>query len=167
MRLNEAVPGDEFPLFHSFDMEKAGTFELRVVFDSGNYFAYQNPSDTICYQLAGCPDWEPAMTVVWRNLPAHWHANFFQENDCTNRAGDVHVVANSTSVIVGANGFKPTRAIRSIHARRALGTVRGKVTQKCVQLRHPMKEALESNTTEYNSGAGVSSNWFEPIEGED
>ncbi|KAL3666958.1 hypothetical protein V7S43_007905 [Phytophthora oleae] len=45
-------------------MEKANTFELRVVFDSGAYFAYQNPSDTICYQLAGCPGWEPAMSVV-------------------------------------------------------------------------------------------------------
>ncbi|POM79166.1 Hypothetical protein PHPALM_3211 [Phytophthora palmivora] len=152
-----------------WSMGKTNALELRVVHEDGAYFAYQNPPDSVCIKLSNCPNWGPAKSVVWRNLPAHWHVNFFQNDNCAGQNGDVHFTANRKAVN-GAHTFNSLRTIRSMSTRPSLGKLSSSMARKCVQLRQPVKRAESAVVignemdVELVVGADVnSSNWFEPI----
>lgn len=161
-------------------MVKANTFELRVVLENGAYFSYQNPTNNVCIEFADCTNWQAAKSVLWRNLPAQWSVDFYQNDGCNAQDGDVYYWTEKEAGD-GVHTFKTPRAIRSIYARPLWGVIPWNVARKCVQLRQPAKRAesvLLSNETAGGSGdevngtewtnvgsdedESISSNWFEP-----
>ncbi|KAE9268623.1 hypothetical protein PF008_g31076, partial [Phytophthora fragariae] len=115
-----------------------------------------NPSDAVCIELAGCAGWKNATSVAWRNLPAHWSINFYQQDGCggvTN--GDVYSWTESEGGD-GAHTFKTPQAVRSIYARPLYGVIPWSVARECVQLQLPIERAestaIDSNET--SSGVG-------------
>ncbi|KAG6609203.1 uncharacterized protein IUM83_17094 [Phytophthora cinnamomi] len=149
-------------------MEKATTFEARVVLDSGAYFAYQSLSKTVCIQLSDCAHWQAAKAVEWRNLPAHWYINFFQSDRCIGSVEDVYSASRDRATN-GQHTFATPRGIKSIYARPIQGKLSWSVARKCVQLRQPVKHAEStlvygSKTNSSDIVEDFSSNWFQPIE---
>ncbi|KAL3666957.1 hypothetical protein V7S43_007904 [Phytophthora oleae] len=91
-------------------MEKANTFEMRVVLVSGAYFSYTNPPETVCITFASCANWKPAKTVFWRNLPAQGSIDFYQSDNCNANDGDVYAYTGKQAG-TGIHTFKKARAI--------------------------------------------------------
>lgn len=156
------------------------TTDLRVVFENGNYFAYQNPSSGMCIQISTCPNWQPAKSLVVRNLPAHTTVYFYKNDHCRSTGYDSHWIAVDKK-LDGVQTFKVSRDIKSFHMRPYNGYIPFSVVPQCVSVRHNAQRAEslavnESLTTEgfnFNSTGCAdtgnstdnqfSSNWFEPL----
>jgi hypothetical protein len=166
-------------------MERANPFELQVVFESGAYFSYVDPSKSVCIQLSDCDNWKAASKVVWKNLPADWSVEFFLKNGCNHNDADVYFWTKK-GVSIGVHTFNKPQAVRSIYARPLSGTIPWSVARKCVQLRQHVKGTEDTLLSNNKSSDGdvevagstlgivgssadgnISSNWFDPVEEED
>ncbi|KAG6609201.1 uncharacterized protein IUM83_13434 [Phytophthora cinnamomi] len=124
---------------------------MLVVLENGDYFSYQNPSESVCIEFAGCPGWNKAQSVSWRNLPAHWSVDFYQQDGCGGVTdGDVYSWTENEAGD-GMQTFKTPKAIRSIYARPLWGSIPWSVAHKCVK---PRKKAKRAEATSLNGSDG-------------